>query len=65
MGKQIRHRVRRTLLLHHIQNLRNDLTGLADADRIADADVLLGYKVLIVESCVCYCCTRKSNRLDT
>ena len=42
-------RLCRALFLHHGENFRNDLARLADADGIADADVLLGDKVLIVQ----------------
>ena len=38
-----------TLFLHHIQNFRDDLAGLADVDGIADPDVPLGNEVLIVQ----------------
>ena len=47
--KMIGLRPRRALFLHHGEDFGDDLPGLADADGIADADVLFGNKVLIVQ----------------
>ena len=51
-GKPIDRSIRRALLLDHIQDLRNNLTGLANANRIPDADIALGDEVLIVQRCI-------------
>ena len=49
LRQEIGRRVRRTKGLVHLQNLGDDLSGLANFHGVADADVLLGDKVLVVE----------------
>ena len=45
----VRHGVRRALCGNDLQDLRDDLPCLADPDGVADADILVGDKVLVVE----------------
>ena len=48
-GKDIRHRVRRALLGHIAENLRDHVARALHDDRVADADVLPGDLVLVVQ----------------
>ena len=47
--QEIRLGIFRPFLLDHIQNFGDDLAGLADVDRIADANIPLSDKVLIMQ----------------
>ena len=49
VGKDVRLRVRRPLFEHRPKHLRNDVARPLNAHRIADADVLAGDFILIVQ----------------
>ena len=50
-GAHLRHFIGRGVfaVAHHGDDLRDDVAGLADDDRVADADILFGNEVLIVQ----------------
>ena len=54
----------RTLGEVHFQNLRDDLACLADQHRIADADIPLGNKVLVVEGGIGHGGTSQTDRTN-
>ena len=62
--KMIGLRPRRALFLHHGEDFGDDLPGLADADGIADADVLFGNKVLVMQGGICDGRSRQPYRTD-
>ena len=64
-GRQAaRHGVLRALFRHDRKNFRDDLARLADGDGVADADILFGNEVLIVECCACDRCARQPDGAD-
>ena len=54
----------RALFRHHAQHLRNNLSGLIDKHPVADADILLGDIVLVVQGGIGHGSTRQTHRLQ-
>ena len=54
----------RPLFWHDLENFRDDLPCLADFDRVSDADILLGDKVLIMKRRRCHRGSRQVHRRD-